>query len=568
MLGSAARCWPRRTFHPSVLTFAAPVVALGVAAWQRRWMSDDGYIYLRVVDQILAGHGPVFNHGERVEAATSPLWLWLLTLFAAVFRGVPTSWLAVGLGMLLSLVALALAQHAAYRWWTNERPRAVLPLGAVVIVALPPFWDFATSGLETGLEFAWLAACFWGLVRLYRDETRLAPWLLVLIGLGPLVRPDFAPFTLAFLVAGFAIAWPLRRADIARSVALAAALPLAYQVFRMGYYGALVPNPAFAKEASTSNWPQGWRYLVDGVRPYWLFVPVLLVYAAALPQLVARARDRRALIAIAAPVAGGMAHGLYVVYVGGDFMHGRMLLPAVFALLLPVAVVSVDLSLALVPAAGVAVWAVVCASILRPPYNGVGGQGIANERAYYVTLAQHGHPVTIQDYKLYLAAVRAFFDKAGLPPGQMLLKSNQDIAIRADLPVRGIVRTASLGVYGFIFGPDYHVVDIYGLAEPVGGRLELDARGRPGHEKALDEVWIIARFADPAATIPSGGPPLLLVGVARHALSCGDLQRLTDAVSAPMTPGRFAHNLVDAFRLHRFRVPVDPVEAEAELCGG
>ena len=34
-------------------------------------MSDDGYIYLRVVDQLLAGNGPVFNNGERMEAATS-----------------------------------------------------------------------------------------------------------------------------------------------------------------------------------------------------------------------------------------------------------------------------------------------------------------------------------------------------------------------------------------------------------------------------------------------------------------------------------------------------------------
>ena len=28
--------------------------------------------------QILAGHGPVFNPGERVEANTSALWTWLL----------------------------------------------------------------------------------------------------------------------------------------------------------------------------------------------------------------------------------------------------------------------------------------------------------------------------------------------------------------------------------------------------------------------------------------------------------------------------------------------------------
>ena len=44
------------------------------------WTFDDGFIYFRTVDQILAGNGPVFNTGERVESFTSPLWLLILTI--------------------------------------------------------------------------------------------------------------------------------------------------------------------------------------------------------------------------------------------------------------------------------------------------------------------------------------------------------------------------------------------------------------------------------------------------------------------------------------------------------
>lgn len=51
---------------------AAPVLLLATMGWARRWMCDDGYIHLRVVQQVLAGHGPVFNAGERIEASTSP----------------------------------------------------------------------------------------------------------------------------------------------------------------------------------------------------------------------------------------------------------------------------------------------------------------------------------------------------------------------------------------------------------------------------------------------------------------------------------------------------------------
>ena len=37
-------------------------------------MSDDGLIVLRTVRNLLAGNGPVFNAGERVEANTSTAW--------------------------------------------------------------------------------------------------------------------------------------------------------------------------------------------------------------------------------------------------------------------------------------------------------------------------------------------------------------------------------------------------------------------------------------------------------------------------------------------------------------
>jgi arabinofuranosyltransferase len=181
-------------------------------------MADDGYIYVRVVDQLLAGHGPVFNQGERVEATTSPLWLGILSVTKLVLPTISAPWIAVLLGMLFSLVGLAFAQWGSNKLWKSER-RIMLPLGSVVVVALPPFWEFATSGLETGLAFAWLGACFWSLVRLLppRDERRgprqtefptsnsklpaIAPpmWLPVLIGLGVLIRPDFGLFVGAFI---------------------------------------------------------------------------------------------------------------------------------------------------------------------------------------------------------------------------------------------------------------------------------------------------------------------------------------------------------------------------------
>ena len=50
------------------------------------WMADDAFITLRTIDQFLRGQGLGFNFGERVQAYTHPLWLWVLLPAYAVSR--------------------------------------------------------------------------------------------------------------------------------------------------------------------------------------------------------------------------------------------------------------------------------------------------------------------------------------------------------------------------------------------------------------------------------------------------------------------------------------------------
>ena len=77
--------WPAFPYDITVrisLWVSVVVVAalFGWGAWQRRWIADDGLIVLRTVRNLLAGNGPVFNQGERVEANTSTLWTYLMYL--------------------------------------------------------------------------------------------------------------------------------------------------------------------------------------------------------------------------------------------------------------------------------------------------------------------------------------------------------------------------------------------------------------------------------------------------------------------------------------------------------
>lgn len=87
-----------------------------------RWVSDDGLITLRVASQVLAGHGPVFNIGERVESSTSAAWTWLLVAAGWLFPIALPS-LPVELGLAAATGGLAVAMDATGRLW-RSRPGA------------------------------------------------------------------------------------------------------------------------------------------------------------------------------------------------------------------------------------------------------------------------------------------------------------------------------------------------------------------------------------------------------------------------------------------------------------
>ncbi len=119
LLGQPEKLKPASLVWPSIargriarrVVLAVPAMLLLWCAWQRRWISDDGFIDLRIVEHLLLGHGPVFNTGERVEAYTNPLWVALLALWGLAGGRLEIG--AIALGLLLGGAGVALAQAAA-----------------------------------------------------------------------------------------------------------------------------------------------------------------------------------------------------------------------------------------------------------------------------------------------------------------------------------------------------------------------------------------------------------------------------------------------------------------------
>ncbi|MBA3502867.1 MAG: discoidin domain-containing protein [Myxococcota bacterium] len=551
-----------RTQKITIASIAIVVLAYFVLAWHRRWMSDDGLIIVRTVRQFLEGNGPNFNAFERAEPNTSTLWAYILILFAAITR-LRVEYIAVFLGIALAVTGLALGMDATRRLHrARGSTAAIVPAGGLIMVAIFPYWDYASSGLETGLCFAFVAFCWWLLVR--GDKPRLSAFI---FGLGPLVRPDLGIAAIAF----FAVHWALHRPPwrtTLKLLAIGVALPVAYEIFRAGYYGTLVPLPALAKSATDSAWSRGFTYLEDSAQPYKMWLPVVVALAMFAFVAVKRALSRRDLILIAAPIATGLINAIYVLRVGGDFMYARMFLVPLLALMLPMFVLPVRRFT--IPAIAVLTcWTLYVATKFGDGESHTQGVRIEDERWGYAQWTGKKNPI---HSRVFIRADRPASDKAkkAVANGERLFISQLGFTTPIDkaLDAPIVYAAGRLGTGGAVAPLDSIVADTLGLAHPLGARITPTLPGYTGHEKVLPWAWMFADFGDPAHDDDNvENTPGYLVRAARRAMQCGELAELLASVREPMSPSRFWKNLTGSVSRTRLVIPNDPVEAEQKFCG-
>lgn len=550
----------------AALSALASVIVIGVfsfwGGFARRWISDDGLIVLRTVRNLEEGNGPVFNAGERVEANTSTLWQYLILLVRWVTNA-PLESIAVNLGLLLAVAAMVLGAWATarafYRSGQFSAP-LVAPAGALVYLALPPARDFFTSGLEWGLSIFYLAG-LWALLQHWAQSrtNTSAYWLALWAGLSWLVRPEFALYG---GLAGLLLLAAHRNWKVWLGI-LGAALPIpaGYQFFRMGYYGLLTPHTAVAKSASSSAWDSGLNYLQDFVGPYALYLPVIVLAGAALWTFRAQLRPaalRSSTTVTYLMVGAAAVHVLYVLRVGGDFMHGRMLLLPLFAALLPVFVLPLKGLVSALAAAFCAVWAVVIVLRGHPTDWEAYEQSlsIVDERDFwtYATNREAGYPPrSAKDY-LGMKFMRGY-EEAGekLVGGDALATiyvedEEKDLLNWLTVPREPgmdeppTVYLVNLGMTSMNAPLNVRVLDTIGLATPLAARMPREEGGRVGHDKHLDVEWQAALTGADIEYLPPWYDKDR-TRQARAALATPEVQELVASYSEPLTRERFLKNL-------------------------
>ncbi len=298
---------------------------------------DDAMISMRYAWNFSHGLGLVWNPGQRVEGYTNLLQTLIMSIFAGVLDKSSAVLGVQALGILMVL-------GCAYLVWRLSRALALDPepvgrplfTAAIVLLTLTyfPLSYWSLTGMETGLLTILVLGSL-HLIERFRREGREQDFFLAagLLGLACVNRLDALIFAIPLLAYAADCALRQRRTEpsshghrqapvtLLMGLGLFLAFPVGQELFRLQYYGALLPNTYYLKVA---GFPLAER-IRNGLGFLSLYFWTHAVFLAVGIVAFGLAPDRRKgiyLLVVVAPI-------LYEIWAGGDPARvWRMMAPA------------------------------------------------------------------------------------------------------------------------------------------------------------------------------------------------------------------------------------------------
>ena len=458
----------------------AGIILFAYVFLKNAWISDDAYVGFRMLEQLVAGNGPVWNPHERVQIYVVPLWMGAQTLFRILSSNVFLNAIfasAIFCGLMLFVVKKMLQNNTKWFFFI------------VLLLCSSAFFDFTSSGHENAIAYFFIALYLFYYHRLFTEahsskkEIALITRVIFSFGLVILCRYDLATL---LLIPSLFVFWVYRKKISLyqwASILFRAFLPLiAFLILSLIYYGSIIPHPAYNKlntgisKLDLIN--QGIKYFFVS---FWVDTITLAIIT--ITAFCSFFSNKKHVVFLSYGILTNLA---YVLFVGGCYMQGRFisyayLLSVVVLLLYSINIdvkndaiavkIKIEDEKKTLLAALIVCLLYICFYPHTPAKSPIDYHnrdvrwGITDERGYYFGTNSLWKYITRDKKKEY------FPDHIGSRLGFEFSKSKDKI----------YTELVSVGSFGYWAGTDKIIIDSLTTADPLLARLPVRGEWRIGH---------------------------------------------------------------------------------------
>lgn len=284
------------------------------------WVIDDLYIYFRYVDNFISGNGIVFNKDEYVEGFSSFLWFIYLSLCGSLSFPLEAS--AKYSGLAISVLNTILA----YRISSKIMPGKFSIIAPIMMLFSLPYMLWSISGFEVMLYiFLILSSILIVVAGENEIQKKILPLILFLI---TVTRPEGILTAAAFFAYLFFYKEEYRALKF--MTLLFTSLVLLFVLFRVLYFGDLLPNTYYAKighnllgHYELRSYKNGLMYFVFFLKSNPQFIPAAMFSIF----VMIKARHDRIMFLSVLIFTAQLA---FMIFSGGDWMvQYRFAVPAI-----------------------------------------------------------------------------------------------------------------------------------------------------------------------------------------------------------------------------------------------